>query len=127
MDSAIVTTMFDFSAFPTLTTDRLILREFQVDDAADLFAFRSDPEEQKFNSQPMKDLDESVTLIDEIWHDYARQCAVHWAVALAEQVALSGCSASGRGRGTTAARRSATTSPLTTGAGDLPRKLSPRS
>src|SRR5918993_4224 len=84
IDSAIVITMFDFSAFPTLMTDRLILREFQMDDAADLFAFRSDPEEQKFNSQPMKHLDESVALIDEISHDYARQCAVHWAVALAE-------------------------------------------
>ena len=84
MGSAIVTTVFDFSAFPTLMTDRLILRGFQVDDAADLFAFRSDPEEQKFNSQPMKDLDESVTLIDEIRQAYARQSAVHWAVALAE-------------------------------------------
>jgi len=77
-------TMFDFSAFHTLMTDRLILRECQVDDAADLFAFRSDPEGQKFNSQPMKDRDESVTLIDEIRQAYATQCAVHWAVALAE-------------------------------------------
>jgi RimJ/RimL family protein N-acetyltransferase len=33
-----VTTMFDFSAFPTLMTDRLILREFQMDDAADLLS-----------------------------------------------------------------------------------------
>ena len=40
--------MFDFSTFPTLMTDRLILREFQVDDFADLFAFRRDSEEQKF-------------------------------------------------------------------------------
>ena len=32
--------MFDFSTFPTLMTDRLILREFQVEDFADLFAFQ---------------------------------------------------------------------------------------
>ncbi len=42
-----------------------------------LFAFRSDPEEQKSNSQLMKHLDESVTLIDEIRQAYAGQCAVH--------------------------------------------------
>ena len=32
----------------------------------------------------MEDLDEGVTLIDEIRQAYARRCAVYWAVALAE-------------------------------------------
>ena len=39
--------MFDFSTFPILTTERLILREVVAADAPDVFIFRSDPEVQK--------------------------------------------------------------------------------
>ena len=43
---------FDFSTFPTLTTPRLILREIIPGDAADLFSYASDPEVQKYDSDP---------------------------------------------------------------------------
>src|SRR5688500_5664558 len=84
MDSAIDTTMFDVSAFPTRMTVRIVLRESQVADADDLLALRRDADEKKLNSLPIKDLDESVTLIVGIWPNYARQFSDHWAVALAE-------------------------------------------
>ena len=48
-----MTRVFDFSAFPTLTTERLVLRELVSPDAPDVFVFRSDPEVQKYNSEPM--------------------------------------------------------------------------
>lgn len=42
---------FDFSTFPTLITDRLLLREVALADAADVFVFRSDYEVQKYNGE----------------------------------------------------------------------------
>ena len=49
---------FDFSAFPVLTTDRMILRELRKEDAADLLVFRGDAEEQRFNSEPLQTLEQ---------------------------------------------------------------------
>ena len=40
--------MFDFSIFPTLTTERLLLRGVVPADAPDVFVFRSDYEVQKY-------------------------------------------------------------------------------
>lgn len=74
--------MFDFSSFPTLVTDRLILREPQQADAADVLVFRSDPEAQRFNSEPLRSLDQSAELIEELLNAYAAQSAVPWAVTL---------------------------------------------
>jgi RimJ/RimL family protein N-acetyltransferase len=36
---------------PVLVTERLVLRGIVADDAADLFAFRSDPVEQRYNAR----------------------------------------------------------------------------
>jgi RimJ/RimL family protein N-acetyltransferase len=56
---------FDYCAFPVLITDRIILRELRNGDAADLLVFRGDSEAQRFNSEPLQTLDQSVALIDE--------------------------------------------------------------
>ena len=74
--------MFDFSVFPVLTTDRVILRELSGGDAADVLVFRSDPKEQQFNSEPLQTLGQSVALIDELRSDYSAETAVPWAVTL---------------------------------------------
>ena len=74
--------VFDFSSFPTLTTERVILRELQSSDAADVLVFRSDAEAQRFNSEPLLTLEQSTGLIDELLDAYAAQCAVPWAVTL---------------------------------------------
>ena len=74
--------IFDFSAFPTLTTDRVVLREWEPDDAADLFVWRSDAEVQKYNSEPMRELSEAAALIDELRGDFAAGRAIEWAVTL---------------------------------------------
>jgi [ribosomal protein S5]-alanine N-acetyltransferase len=73
---------FDFSAFPTLAGARTVLRQLDPSDAVDLFAFRSDPEVQRYNSAPMQDPAEATALIDELRAQYAAQQAVHWAVTL---------------------------------------------
>ncbi len=52
--------------FPTLTTERLILRELRPDDAADVLLFRGDPYVQRFNSEPLKTIEEAAAFIEEL-------------------------------------------------------------
>ena len=73
---------FDFSAFPVLITDRMILRELREEDAADVLVFRGDAEEQRFNSEPLQTLEQSLALIEEVRGGYDAETAVPWAVTL---------------------------------------------
>ena len=73
---------FDFSEFPTLAGERTVLRELDNADATDLFAFRSDPEVQRYNSAPMQNLAEASALIDDLRAEYAAHHGVHWAVTV---------------------------------------------
>ncbi|MFT4166879.1 MAG: GNAT family N-acetyltransferase [Microlunatus sp.] len=84
--------MADFANFPTLTTERLVLREPVVDDAADVLVFRSDPIVQRYNSAPHRDLSESRTLIEEIRAVYARDAGIIWVVTLAQSGRVVGIS-----------------------------------
>ncbi len=77
--------IFDFSAFPTLTGERIVLRELRSEDAADLFVWRSDPVVQRYNSAPMQDVSEAAALIDELRREYATQTAIYWAVTLRDE------------------------------------------
>lgn len=75
-----------FATFPTLITPRLVLRAFAPGDAADLFAFRSDPEVQKYDSDPpLRDLAEAEKVLQWITDDYAAKKALQWAVTLKEE------------------------------------------
>ena len=73
---------FDFSEFPTLVGERTVLRELDNADADDVFAFRSDPEVQRYNSAPMQDLAEASALIEDLRAEYVAHQAVHWAVTM---------------------------------------------
>ena len=81
---------FDFSTFPTLTTERLLLHELLPADAADVFIFRSDPEVQKFNAEPMQHLSEAHAFIEEIRSKQAAQEELMWAVTFHEKNAVVG-------------------------------------
>ena len=76
--------LFDFATFPALTTERLGLREVMPADAPDLFTFRSDAEEQKYNSDPMQTVSEAEDLIAWMRRGFAAQEMIQWAVALRE-------------------------------------------
>jgi ribosomal-protein-alanine N-acetyltransferase len=73
---------FDYSVFPTLETERLVLRELRPDDAEDLFAFRSDPYVQRYNSVPHQDIAESAAMIERLATYYAHSEQITWAGAL---------------------------------------------
>ncbi len=70
----------DLSVFPTLTTERLTLREVDPADARDLLVFRGDPEVQRFNSRPMTDISEVLTVIDTLRKWYLAQKSIHWGI-----------------------------------------------
>jgi ribosomal-protein-alanine N-acetyltransferase len=71
--------------FPVLETERLILREPVLSDAADIFVFRSDSFVQRYNSIPMEDISEAKELIEELHAIYRRQDGICWGVTLKEQ------------------------------------------
>jgi len=77
---------FDFSAFPMLTTSRLILRETIPADAADFFSFSSDPEVQKYDSDPpLREMAEAIEMIERSREWFTSQKAISWGVELKEE------------------------------------------
>ena len=76
------TELFDFTTFPTLRTERLLLREMVATDAEDVFVFRSDPEVQKYNSEPLQEIAQAAAFIEQIRQWYADQQEVIWGATL---------------------------------------------
>ena len=73
---------FEIAGFPTLTTERLVLREVVSSDADDLLAFRGDPEVQQYNLAPMKDTREALALVRTMQGWYASRYAIQWGITL---------------------------------------------
>ena len=72
--------VFDFAAFPVLTTERLILRELRRSDAADVLVFRGDPIVQKYDDPVIHTEAEAQTFIDELHEEYRARAGINWAV-----------------------------------------------
>jgi RimJ/RimL family protein N-acetyltransferase len=81
-DLMCATELFSFGPFPTLTTERLILRELVDDDAAAVFVWWGDPEVQKYNAEPLRDVSQAHTFIAEMLAEYAAQKQVMWAITM---------------------------------------------
>ncbi|MEZ4726790.1 MAG: GNAT family N-acetyltransferase [Caldilineaceae bacterium] len=77
--------MYDLTTFPVLETERLILRDVRLDDAADVLVFRGDPYVQRFNSEPLKSIEEAAALIKEGHQQRAMQAGLGWAITLRGQ------------------------------------------
>jgi ribosomal-protein-alanine N-acetyltransferase len=75
---------FDFGEFPELRAARVDLCEYHEKHARDIFAFRSDPEVQLYNSAPHRSLDETLEFIREELELYRRREEVIWGVKLRE-------------------------------------------
>lgn len=72
-----------FSQFPSLTTQRLYLREIRIDDAEALFAIKSDPEVTRhYGQEPHRKLDDTLGWIRRLQADYERREALFWALTL---------------------------------------------
>ena len=72
-----------FTYFPTLTTNRLLLRQIVPGDAESLFAILSDEETLEFyGDEPHQSLDETKELINQIEERYTSKKALRWGVTL---------------------------------------------
>jgi ribosomal-protein-alanine N-acetyltransferase len=68
--------------FPTLTTERLILRELLPADATDVLIIRGDPEVQKYDDPPIHTVQEATDFIEEMRHACKAEQQQVWAVTL---------------------------------------------
>jgi ribosomal-protein-alanine N-acetyltransferase len=65
---------------PTLTTERLVLRELLPADAADVLIIRGDPDVQKYDDPPIHTLQEAIDFIAEMRQACATDQQQTWAV-----------------------------------------------
>jgi [ribosomal protein S5]-alanine N-acetyltransferase len=75
--------MFDFSYFPTLRTQRLILRELVPEDAEAIFAIRGDYEVTRLNTgEAYYRVEQAAALIRSIRNAYDEQSELRWGITL---------------------------------------------
>ncbi len=80
-----------FTSFPTLSTNRLLMRQIITGDAEALFAIRSDEESMKYFGQELyKSLAETITVIKLMEERYTRKEALRWVITLKEYDQLIG-------------------------------------
>ena len=72
--------MTRWSEFPVLKTERLLLRQPRLSDAADVFVFSSDPVVQKYNAEPTTDIAEAEELIRAYNAEYEKKDGVIWGI-----------------------------------------------
>ncbi len=82
-----------FTHFPTLTTDRLVLRQLRSTDAEALFALRSDPVGMEFFGQePHQSIEETHKLIQRLQIYYERRDSLFWCTTLkGEDTVIGSC------------------------------------
>jgi ribosomal-protein-alanine N-acetyltransferase len=76
----------NFSPFPVLKSNRLLLRELTIADAPELFILRSDEKVLQFiGREPAKSVSEVETFIEKILAAQKNSESVLWGIALADQ------------------------------------------
>jgi len=75
--------LFDFTQFPTLETERLILRELRLTDADAVFRIRGDYEVTRYNiGAAYTSLDQSIALIESVLNGYREENELRWGIVL---------------------------------------------
>lgn len=73
--------VFNFSPFPNLETNRLVLRRLQPSDSNEILALRSNPEIMKFIPRPlMKTKEEALEFISAMDTTIANNTVINWAI-----------------------------------------------
>jgi [ribosomal protein S5]-alanine N-acetyltransferase len=71
----------NFTPFPNLTTERLILRQLAIADENELFAIRSDESVAKYLDRPIaKSIEETRQFIVRINNSISRNESIYWAI-----------------------------------------------
>ncbi|HLJ32774.1 MAG TPA: GNAT family N-acetyltransferase, partial [Ktedonobacteraceae bacterium] len=72
-----------FTNFPTLTTNRLHLRQLRSTDAEALFALKSDPRvTEPYGREPQQSLDDTYALMQQLQGLYEGRSAFFWVITL---------------------------------------------
>lgn len=70
-----------FNKFPNLQSERLIFREFKIDDAKDLFDIRSSKKTMEFMDTDLhNDISESEIFINSIRDSFVNKTGINWAI-----------------------------------------------
>ncbi len=77
--------IYDYGSFPELESERLLLRELILSDAADLLEFRGDAYVQRFNMEPLKTIEEAKVEIRRTHAAFAEKDSLGWAVVLRKE------------------------------------------
>ena len=73
----------NFSPFPVLATERLILRQLEITDCKALFALRSDDSVNKYIDRPKStSIDDAKQFIKKINHGIGKNEWIYWAITL---------------------------------------------
>lgn len=81
----------NFTPFPVLSTERLLLRRILFTDAADLFILRADENIMRFIPRPLaKSVEDVNNLIQSIDEGTAKNELINWAITLKEENKLIG-------------------------------------
>lgn len=83
--------IFDFTHFPVLHTERLLLRQIINEDANEMFALRSNPEIMKYIPREMpKNIDDAIAHIEFMQGLLESGECINWAICLKEDNKLIG-------------------------------------
>lgn len=81
----------NFTPFPNLITERLLLRKLTIKDAKEIMILRSDDQVNKFLDRPKSnDINEAKKFIEKIVNDINRNECIYWAITLKENDILIG-------------------------------------
>jgi len=82
-----------FTRFPSLSTNRLHLRQIQPTDAEAIFAIKSDLEvTRRYGQEPHQSLDDTHAWIQRLQADYERREALFWCLTLkGEDIVIGSC------------------------------------
>lgn len=83
LGSRVTVAMFDFGSFPEITTARLKLRRFRLDDVDAIFVIRSDYEVTKYNSGPAyTDRSQAESMVNRTINGYLENKSLYWIITL---------------------------------------------
>jgi len=81
----------NFSPFPNLETDRLLLRRVDSNDVNEIFAIRSDPETMKYIPRPLvENVEQAQAHIDMISDKIENNEGINWAITVKDHPKLIG-------------------------------------
>ena len=81
----------NFNPFPIIETERLVLRQYTLNDAEDLFEIRKNPEAMKFIGKPVaKTIEDVIELLNLINTRIENNEGINWAITIKPENKLIG-------------------------------------